>query len=138
MAGNTENGGLRSYGSMTYAGLKSMIYCGAKPDDPRVKAAVTWAKKHYTLDENPGMADAGLYYYYQLFAKALSAMNQPTIVDESGKSHDWRNELVTAIISRQQPDGSWVNKNARWMEGDPNLVTGYALLALANSRAEAK
>jgi squalene-hopene/tetraprenyl-beta-curcumene cyclase len=138
MAGNTENGGLRSYGSMTYAGLKSMIYCGAKPDDPRVKAAVTWAKKHYTLDENPGMADAGLYYYYQLFAKALAAMNQPTIVDESGKSHDWRKELVTAIISRQQPDGSWVNKNARWMEGDPNLVTGYALLALANSRTDAK
>ena len=73
MAGKTDNGGLRSYGSMTYAGLKSMIYCGVKPDDPRVKAAVTWAKKHYTLDENPGMADAGLYYYYNLFAKALSS-----------------------------------------------------------------
>ena len=71
MAGNTDNGGLRSYGSMTYAGLKSMIYCGVTPDDPRVKAAVTWAKKHYTLDENPGMADAGLYYYYNLFGKAL-------------------------------------------------------------------
>jgi hypothetical protein len=24
-----------------------------------------------------------------------------------------------------------VNTNARWMEGDPNLVTSYALLALA-------
>src|SRR5262249_38979990 len=26
-------GGLRSYGSMTYAGLKSMVYAGLKPDD---------------------------------------------------------------------------------------------------------
>ncbi len=138
MAGNTDNGGLRSYGSMTYAGLKSMIYCGVTPDDPRVKAAVTWAKKHYTLDENPGMADAGLYYYYNLFGKALKAMNQPTIVDENGQAHDWRKELVAALVSRQQPDGSWVNKNARWMEGDPNLVTGYALLALSHCRPDAK
>lgn len=138
MAGKNDNGGLRSYGSMTYAGLKSMIYCGVTPDDPRVKAAVAWAKKYYTLDENPGMADAGLYYYYHMFAKALSAINQPTLVDDSGKSHNWREELLQAIVSRQQPDGSWVNKNARWMEGDPNLVTGYALLALSYCRPNSK
>ena len=28
MAGNDAGGGLRSYASMTYAGLKSMIYAG--------------------------------------------------------------------------------------------------------------
>lgn len=33
-AGKTDNGGLRSYGSMTYSGLKSMIYAGVKPGDP--------------------------------------------------------------------------------------------------------
>ena len=80
------------------------------------------------------MGDAGLYYYYQLFAKALSAMDQPTITDASGKAHNWRADLVRALVSRQQADGSWVNSNARWMEGDPNLVTGYALLALAQCR----
>ena len=104
MAGNTDNGGLRSYGSMTYAGLKSMIYCGVTPDDPRVKAAVEWARQHYTLDDNPGMGDAGLYYYYHLFAKAFAAMQQPTITDAAGKSHDWRQELVCRpLVSRQQP-----------------------------------
>src|SRR5262249_53190953 len=50
-AGSTPDGGLRSYGSMTYAGLKSMIYCGVGPDDPRVKAATKWIKDHYTLAE---------------------------------------------------------------------------------------
>ena len=40
------------------------------------------------------------------------------------------------LMNRQQPDGSWVNKNARWMEGDPNLVTGYALLALSYCRPD--
>ena len=134
MAGNTDEGGLRSYGSMTYAGLKSMIYCGVDADDPRVKAAVEWARKHYTLDDNPGMGDAGLYYYYHLFAKALAAMNSPTITDAKGQTHDWRKELLETLVARQQPDGAWVNKNARWMEGDPNLVTAYALLALKYCR----
>ena len=30
----------------------------------------------------------------------------------------------------QKDDGSWINGNARWLEGDPNLVTAYSLLAL--------
>jgi squalene-hopene/tetraprenyl-beta-curcumene cyclase len=141
-AGNTDNGGLRSYASMTYAGLKSMIYAGVGPDDPRVKAAVAWIKKHYSLEENvgmgasdPAMKAAGLYYYYNTFAKALAALGEDELVDESGKSHDWRAELIAELAEKQQPDGSWVNENARWLEGDPNLVTAYALLALSNCRA---
>ena len=133
-AGPTENGGLRSYGSMTYAGLKSMIYAGVKPDDPRVKAATAWLAKHYTLDENPGMGDAGLYYYYQTFAKALSAVGKETFTDENGKEHNWRNDLIHTLAARQKPDGSFVNETPRWMEGNPNLVTGYALLALAQCK----
>jgi len=46
-AGETAGGGLRSYASMTYAGLKSMIYAGVDKDDPRVKAAMKWIQKHY-------------------------------------------------------------------------------------------
>ena len=55
IAGKTDDGGLRSYGSMTYAGLKSMIFAGVKKDDPRVKAAVEWIKKNYDIDANPGL-----------------------------------------------------------------------------------
>lgn len=62
-AGETPEGGLRSYGSMTYAGLKSMIYAGISRDDPRVKAVYEWIRRHYTLEENPGMGAQGLYYY---------------------------------------------------------------------------
>lgn len=133
-AGETPNGGLRSYGSMTYAGLKSMIYAGVGPDDPRVKAAVDWVRKHYDLKSNPGMGDAGQYYYYHTFAKALAAVDEETIVDEDGTKHNWRAELIAELASRQQKDGTWVNENARWLEGDPNLVTGYALLALSYCR----
>ena len=131
-AGTTPEGGLRSYGSMTYAGLKSMIFAGLTKDDPRVKAAVEWLAQHYTFAENPGMGDAGLYYYFQTAAKALDSLGEDTFTDVSGVVHVWRSELSDAIIAKQQPDGSWVNTNPRWMEGDPNLVTSYTLLALAS------
>jgi squalene-hopene/tetraprenyl-beta-curcumene cyclase len=129
-----SNGGLRSYGSMTYAGLKSMIHAGLKPDDPRVKAASEYIARNYTLDENPGMGQAGLYYYYQTFAKALSLIGKPTFVDAAGQSHDWKADLVAALAKRQATDGSWVNPADRFMEGDPNLVTAYGLLALAYAK----
>ena len=87
-AGRSDNGGLRSYGSMSYAGLKSMIFAGLKEDDPRVKAAVQWARDHYTLSENPGLGDEGLYYYYHLFGKAIAALGQEKLVDSQGAAHD--------------------------------------------------
>jgi squalene-hopene/tetraprenyl-beta-curcumene cyclase len=130
-AGTTDNGGLRSYGAMTYAGLKSMVYAGVGPDDPRVKAAVKWIQQNYDVTSNPGVGDGGLYYYYHTFAKALATLGEPTITDKSGAPHDWRAELVAELARRQQPDGSWVNQNSRWLEGDANLATGFALLSLS-------
>ena len=101
---------------MTYAGLKSMIYAGLTPDDPRVKAAYDVHHRRTTsLDENPGLGQRGLYYYYQTFAKALALVGKPTLVDASGKSHDWRAELTAALATRQgrtaagstRPTASW-------------------------------
>lgn len=130
-AGETADGGLRSYGSMTYAGLKSMIHAGVKADDPRVKAAVEWIGRHYDLKSNPGMGQAGLYYYYHTLAKALDAAEMDQLVDAEGKRHDWRNELIVELLKRQAPDGFWTNENNRWLEGEPSMVTGYVLLTLA-------
>ncbi len=129
-AGETENGGLRSYGSMTYTGLKSMIYAGLDEKDPRVKAAMSWAKKNYSLEQNPGMGDAGLYYYYQAMAKALAASKTDVFVTEDGTKHEWKKEILAQLKKRQNANGSWVNSQPRWMEGDANLVTAYALLTL--------
>lgn len=125
------NGGLRSYGSMTYAGLKSMIYAGLTKDDPRVASALGWLKKHYSLTENPGLEQRGLYYYYQTVAKTFDALGQSVFVDDEGKSHFWKNELIEALRAAQQLDGSWVNENPMWREDDPVLVTGYALIVLS-------
>jgi squalene-hopene/tetraprenyl-beta-curcumene cyclase len=132
----TPQGGLRSAGAMTYGGLKSFLYAGVTRDDPRVKAAVGWIRRHYTLDENPGVGQAGLYYYYHTFGKAMAALGDDHFEDAKGTKHDWRKELFEAIKQRQRPDGSFVNAGDRaFGENDPNLATAFALLALSYSRA---
>lgn len=135
---------LRSYGSMTYAGLKSFIYAGLTRDDPRVRAAWDWITANWTLDENPGMrvgnpemAQQGLYYYFHTLARALNEYDQPTITDPQGGKHDWRAELVDKLASLQKPDGSWSGEQ-RWMEGNPILVTAYSVLALQEAQKDLK
>ena len=99
-----------------------------------MKAAYAYIAKHYTLDENPGLGQAGLYYYYQVFAKTMAMIGKPSVVDGTGQPHDWRAELAAALAKRQNPTGAWVNASDRFMEGDPNLVTAYALLAVSYAR----
>ncbi len=130
--------GLPGYGSMTYAGIKSLIYCGVSKDDERVKKAYDWIQKNYTVDANPGMpgprAEWGLYYYYHTMAKCLEAMGVDEVTDAKGQKHDWRADITAAIAKRQRPDGSFLNESDHWMEGDPDLVTGYALMALSHCK----
>ena len=121
---------LRSYGSISYAGLLSLIYAKLGPDDPRVKTVKEWLGKNYTLEENPGMGAEGLYYYYQTMSKALSAAGIDKLELADGKEADWRTDLAGAILKRQREDGSWANANGRWMESNPVLVTAYCVMSL--------
>ena len=134
----SEGGDLIGYGSMTYAGIKSMIYCGVSLDDPRVKTAVKWIRQNYTLEMNPGMppqfGGRGLYYYYHTMAKTLDLLGEDPFVDAKGVKHNWRADLLAARAKRQKPDGSFTNETDRWLEGDPNLVTGYVLMALSHCK----
>jgi hypothetical protein len=135
----TPEGGLRSLGAMTYGGLRSFLYAGVGKDDPRVKGAVSWIRRHYTLDENPGMGQAGLFYYYHTFGKAMAALGEDRFEDSKGVKHDWRRELFAALKKRQQENGSFLNKgDKQFGEADPNLATGFALLALSYTRTPKK
>ena len=125
---------LRSYGSMSYAGFKSMLYARVDRNDVRVRRAVEWIKRHYTLATNPNMPDEqsqqGLYYYYFIFAKTMQAWGVEELTDGHGVPRRWRTELIEALAARQREDGSWANEADRWYEGNPHLVTSYAVLAL--------
>ena len=128
---------LRSYGTMTYSGFKSLLYAGLTEDDPRVKAALKWISTNWTLDYNPGTGGSfdGQFYYLHAFSKALQAYNNDKITDAKGVKHDWRSELNDYLKSAQKPDGSFINvKSERWLEGNPVLATAYAALALQEAR----
>ena len=128
--GSSKLGGSRSYGSMTYAGLKSMIYARVDKEDERVQAAFDWISQHFTVETTPFMRDQGLYYYYQTMAKALHAFGEEVIVDTLASSHKWREALIDQLLKTQDAEGFWVNENGRWWENNPVLVTAYSLLAM--------
>lgn len=123
----------KSYGSMTYALLKCFIFAGVSKDDPRVQAAYDWIASHYTVEENPGLGQQGLYYYYNTMASTLAIYNSPRIKSSESKQYDWADDLVERLVALQREDGSWTNENDRWMEGSPVLVTAYASLALESA-----
>lgn len=128
----TEDGkvALRSYGSISYAGLLSLVYAKLEPTDPRVVAVKEWLGKNYTMDENPNMGAEGLYYYYQAMAKAMNAAGIDKLKLSDGSEADWRKDLAGKLLSTQRENGSWVNDNGRWMESNPILVTAYTIQAL--------
>ena len=125
---------LRSYGSMTYAGLKVYVYAGLKKTDPEVKAAMGWIRSSFTVERHPGFEfDSGdrpdlqgLFYYYLMMAKCLDAYGERPLLLEDGSTRDWPVELSEKLLSIQK-DGTWVNENTRWWEGDPVMVTAYVL-----------
>lgn len=132
MPGYSPHGGTGSYGSMTHAGLLSLLFAGTDKTDPRVKAAYDWIRANYTLDENPGAKHKqGLFYYYNAFAKSMYAYRESEITDDKGTVHNWRNDLATKLLSLQAADGSWVNNESpRWWEGNRDLVTAWSVIAL--------
>lgn len=120
---------LRAYGSMTYAGFKSMIYANLSRDDQRVKLAYEWIRRNYSLEENPGAGTDGMYYYFLMMSRALDAWGAPTIDTPAG-TRDWQNDLIDRLAGLQNADGSFRSVDDRWMEDQPILITAYALLAL--------
>ncbi len=125
-------GGTNSYGGMTAAGLISLLFAGTDKDDPRVQAAYQWMTTNYTLDVNPGTdTKHGLFYFYNAYAKVMAAYGVDEFVDGKGQKRNWRNELAAKLVSLQNPDGSWVNKDSnKWWEDKPQLVTAWAVIAL--------
>ncbi len=125
----------RSYGSITYVGMLALMYADVSPADPRIKSALDWAVKHWSLDENPGMGQQGLYFFYHILTRSLTATGQDRIPQAAGEQLNWREAVAKKLVSRQRIDpatghGYWVNEDGRYWENDPVLTTSYTLLAL--------
>ena len=129
----------RSFGSITYAGLLALIYADVNRSDPRVRSAFEWSSKRWSLEENPGMGQQGLYFFYNVLTKALTAYGQDLVPLKNGSLLDWRGAVASKLVQLQRIEAStghgyWKNDNGRFWENDPVLATSYALVALENVR----
>jgi len=138
-AGTTTNEAgvvvFRSYGSMTYVGMLALIHANVSRDDVRVQSAFDWSSRHWSLKENPGMGPQGLYFFYNVLTKSLSAYGQDMVPLPDGSLVNWRVEVAKTLVANQKIDpktghGYWINESGRFWENDSVLVTAYALLAL--------
>ncbi|MCE9615147.1 MAG: terpene cyclase/mutase family protein [Lentisphaerae bacterium] len=138
-AGTTTNAEgvvvLRSYGSITYAGLLALVFADVSREDVRVRSALKWAQHHWTLDENPGLGQEGRFFFYHVLTRALDATRVDVINRDDGSAVNWREAVARKLIDLQRIDpatgaGYWMNDIGRYWENDPVLVTSYALLAL--------
>ncbi len=120
-----------SYGSITAAGLFNYLVSGNDPTQPEVVAARKWLDARYTLSDNPNMERMGILYYLWTQTRVLAMSTQDWVVDGSGKLHDWRAEIAEHFMGIQGAEGGWPGSvNTDWREGEPELASMYALLAL--------
>jgi squalene-hopene/tetraprenyl-beta-curcumene cyclase len=128
----------RPYANMTYTGIKCLIYCGLKHDDPHLQKAWAWIKNNYAVNKVAGAPPAheldGYFYYLVAFAKAFYAAQEagvsPKLTLADGKEVVWHDDLVSHLVKLQKPDGSFLASTARWWEDDPVLTTSYAAFSL--------
>jgi squalene-hopene/tetraprenyl-beta-curcumene cyclase len=123
---------LRSTGSISYAGLLSLIYAHLDRNDPRVKAVLEWLEENFSIKENPGLGQEGLFYYYHSMAKALTVLDMPQLKVKDGRMVDWREPLGNQLLRAQKSDGSWSNAVGRWRESDPVYATALGVLTLTH------
>lgn len=129
---------LKSYGSMTYEGIKTFIYAGLKKDSPEVKAAVDWVRKNWNVESHPGFPFdekernhlRGVFYYYAAMARAMDVLGENPFKTVDGKEHNWAAELGEQLLKVQRENKMWRNDNPAWFEGDAVLVTSYVLNAM--------
>ena len=64
----------------------------------------------------------------------MALIGRLTVLDRSGQAHDWRADLVLTLSKRQNTNTSWIKPADSFVEGDPNILTAYGVLALAHAR----
>ncbi|MEM3697414.1 MAG: CARDB domain-containing protein [Candidatus Bathyarchaeia archaeon] len=123
-------GGTLSYGSMTGAGIWSLLLSGVPKTDERVTAAINWVANHYTWDTNP-VYGSRPYYYYLTMAKALT-MYGVSMID----GHDWYQDLYNKLVGMQINAGPGLGYWSTSSEDyNPDLTTAYAILSLQTKAA---
>jgi hypothetical protein len=125
----------RSYATATCDGILALLAAGVPREDERVTAAEAWLQSHTDLDYPQGVptehpepwGEAIRFYHYAVRAEVYRKLGWPA---------DERLRLATAVSAKQDPDGSFVNRESALMkEDDPVMCTALAVVAFGNCLA---
>lgn len=123
-------GAAQSYGSMTCAGICSMVLCRAylgeknPVEDARVAAGLKWLADNFSVSKNPKATQWPMYYLYSVERVGVF------INSERIGPHAWYPMGAKHLVSIQAPEGSW-----NVGEGTLEHQTALALLFLTRATA---
>ena len=142
--------GTRATGSMTTAGISSLIIasgkvgqrralikgglvrcCGNATDDDdwnRIQRGLDWLGRHFSVRLNPGTSNHVLYYLYGL--ERVGRLTGSRFIG----AHDWYREGADYLVQMQRRGlaGQWRGKGTG--ETDPVVGTALALLFLSKGK----
>ena len=124
--------GRESFGSMTAAGIWSLLALGVDPQDARLRRAIDWLEANFSAKENPRHGADRHYYYLWTVARALRRLDEVGgLLERPELARRWRDEITEYLVAEQWEDGHWRNENdANTQLPIDALVTAYALNAL--------
>jgi hypothetical protein len=139
-AGGDGTGRFYSYGSATADGIRSWASI-VKATGMKVAVSMDWLDKNFSPDTHPGNyipthesnRNAVFFYYAASVASTCQRVKAPDINSRPAVAL-----LTSALITKQQPDGSWINPVELVRENDPLLATTYAVQALGECRRSQK
>ncbi|MDE0862217.1 MAG: DUF4159 domain-containing protein [Rubripirellula sp.] len=138
--------GRRTSGSMTCAGIASVIIAGSRldsdvgsnqiqccgantADEQAIEKGIQWLGSKFTLETNPG-GDSMTYFYYLYAVERVGRLSGRRFIGE----HDWYREGAEYLINIQDKfQGFWSNVGA--MESG-NIATSFALLFLSKGKRQ--
>jgi prenyltransferase beta subunit len=142
---------LHSTGSMTCAGIGSLVICeqmlGTLENDtnadgspkccsrnPRtneaLRRALQWLARYFAVGSNPGEQGGRWALYYLYGVERAGRLSGQRFFG----NHDWYREGAAYLLDRQlRRDGSWSTSSG--VEADPLVATSFALLFLSKGLA---
>ena len=138
--------GRRTSGSMTCAGIASVIIAGNRlgtdasanqirccgggsQDEDAIEAGLGWLARNFTLQVNPG-GDSMTKFYYLYALERVGRLSGRRFIGD----HDWYREGAEYLISIQDEfQGFWSNVGS--MENN-NVATSFALLFLSKGKRQ--
>lgn len=125
----------RPYHSATCDGVLALWACGLRPDDERMRDAMTALLKlppHEFLSpeqvREPDATPPALTTSLAFYDAAATAQVWRTLREE--RFSGFRSATIRTLLARQQPDGTWTNPVTWMREDDPLLATALAVLAV--------